>query len=158
MKRLFTKQKGSYFLVGIFLLLMCACNDSVSDADLQEQITADLHANEKFKAVEISVVNGAVSLTGTCDGENCADEAGDQVKDMDGVKSLDNQVKRRETDLTMRSSVQSIISKYQGVQADVAAGVIVLRGSIVKDQLQPLMTELEALRPQKIDNQLAIKQ
>jgi hypothetical protein len=36
--------------------------------------------------------------------------------------------------------------------------VVVLRGSINRNQIQPLMNELTNLQPKKIDNQLAIKQ
>jgi hypothetical protein len=59
--------------------------------------------------------------------------------------------------MTMRTSVQSIITKYPGVQADVTAGVIVLRGNINRDNLQSLMSDLSILHPQKIDNQLVVK-
>ena len=62
------------------------------------------------------------------------------------------------TDLTLRTSVQSIVTKYAGVQAEVASGEVVLRGTISRDLLEPLMTELKALNAKKIDNQLAIKQ
>jgi hypothetical protein len=61
------------------------------------------------------------------------------------------------TDLTLRTSVQTIISKYQGVQADVVAGVVILRGTIQRDQLQPLMNELSSLSAKKIDNELAVQ-
>ena len=43
------------------------------------------------------------------------------------------------------------------MQADVAAGVIVLRGNINRDNLQFLMSDLSILHPQKIDNQLVVK-
>jgi hypothetical protein len=44
------------------------------------------------------------------------------------------------------------------VQADVSGGVITLRGTIDdRDKLQQLMMDLNALRPQRIDNQLVIK-
>ncbi len=77
---------------------------------------------------------------------------------MDGVQKVESNItKDNSTDLTMRTSVQSIITKYPGVQADVAGGVIVLRGTIDRDNLQSLMSDLGTLHPDKIDNQLAVK-
>jgi hypothetical protein len=55
----------------------------------------------------------------------------------------------------MRTSLQSILSNIPGVQADVTFGVIVLRGTIDRD-LQPLMSDLTKLNPEKIDNQLSV--
>jgi hypothetical protein len=43
------------------------------------------------------------------------------------------------------------------VQASVADGVIVLRGTIERSQLQNLMQDMNALRPKRVDNQLVIK-
>jgi hypothetical protein len=43
--------------------------------------------------------------------------------------------------MTMRTSLQSILIKYR-VQAGVTFGVIVLRGTIDRDNLEPLMSDL----------------
>jgi hyperosmotically inducible protein len=97
-------------------------------------------------------------LGGTCDTQDCEALAEQKVKALKGVKSIENRVNAdRATDLTLRTSVQAIISKYEGVQADVAGGMVVLRGSIDRNQVQPLMNELQALQPRKLDNQLAIR-
>ncbi|MDQ6761072.1 MAG: hypothetical protein M3015_00420, partial [Bacteroidota bacterium] len=98
------------------------------------------------------------TLSGMCVGDNCAADIENNIKNVDGVQKVENQiVKDNSTDLTMRTSVQSIITKYPGVQADVASGVIVLRGTIARDNLQALMSDLGMLHPEKIDNQLVVQ-
>jgi hyperosmotically inducible periplasmic protein len=63
-----------------------------------------------------------------------------------------------QADDPLKASVNSAITKYEGVQADVKDGIITLRGTIPdKDKLQQLMMDLNALKPKKIDNQLVIK-
>ena len=99
-----------------------------------------------------------VTLSGICKGNNCPAEVEDKIKEVNGVKKVENTViKDNSTNLTMRTSVQDIVSKYPGVHADVTSGVIVLRGTIDRDNLQPLMSDLATLHPEKIDNQLVVK-
>lgn len=134
--------------------LLMACNGN-TDEDIQQSV------QEKIKdqqGVTASVQDGVVTLSGNCEGENCAENIASQVKEVNGVKEVKNEISsEQETDLTLRTSVHEVISKYEGVEADVAAGVVVLRGIINRDQVQPLITEIENLQPKKIDNQLAIQ-
>lgn len=141
----------------IILFFMSACGGH-SDKDIQENVDKQLQQNADLKGISATVKDGVVTLTGNCTSDNCDSLATQQVKGVDGVKSVDNQIQKQvTTDVTLRTSVQSIVSKYDGVQADVAGGVVVLRGSIEKSQLDPMMNELQALKPKKLDNQLAIK-
>lgn len=145
-----------------FMALLLASCGGRSDEKIQKDIQEQLRGRDgqtAFQNINATVKDGKVQLSGTCEGGNCADSAARLVKTIDGVKNVENNIQQTQaqTDLTLRTSVQSIISKYQGVQADVAAGVVVLRGIIQRDQIQPLMNELHALQPTKIDNQLAVQ-
>lgn len=147
------------WLIGLptsLLLLLSACGGH-SDKDIQQNVTKELQKNPDFKGVNANVKDGVVTLSGNCQGDNCDSLVTQQVKKIDGVKSVKTQMQSASTDLTLRTSVQSIVSRYNGVQADVAAGVVVLRGTIEKKQLEPLMSELQALKPKKLDNQLAVQ-
>lgn len=163
MKQLYDLQKNYWQLLLLPLFWLAACGDKRSDQqilqDVQKQLKGQQSGNSQTYAnVSAAVKEGVVTLSGQCEGERCADSAVARVKDIDGVKNVESQIKETspETDLTLRTSVQSVISKYQGVQADVAGGVVVLRGTIKRDQVQPLMNELSTLQARKIDNQLAI--
>ncbi len=158
--------KNVYFKSAIFFLfaffaiaISSSCNNKRSDAEVQQSIKEQLRSNQGYRGVNAVVKDGVVTLTGQCEGENCAQAIMEKVKRIEGVNKIENNIAQADTgiDYTLRTSVQSIISKYEGIQADVAAGVVVLRGSIQRSQLQPLMAELNTLEAKKIDNQLAVK-
>ena len=135
-----------------------SCNNKPNDKEIQDNITKVLKDNINYASVSSTVKNGTVTLTGMCKGDNCAADIEKNIKDVKGVQKVENNItKDTSPDLTMRTSVQSILTRYEGVQADVTNGVIVLRGTIDRVNLQSLMTELSALHPEKIDNQLLVK-
>ena len=147
-----------FISIAIISLAFASCNNKNSDKDIQENVTKSLTANESYSGVSSTVKDGTVTLTGMCKGDNCGAEIEKNIKDLAGVKKVENNIKQDNSiDLTMRTSVQSIITKFPGVQADVANGVIVLRGTIERDNLKSLMSELSSLQPNKIDNQLLVK-
>lgn len=147
------------FLVSVFFFVASACNNNPSDEEIQNKVTTQLQENQLYSGVSGTVNEGVLTLEGTCEGENCSSQIEKELADIDGIKSVTNNIQQTDaaTDLTLRSAVQSVISKYAGVQADVASGVVVLRGTIERSQLQPLMNELETLGAKKLDNQLAVK-
>ncbi|QJD95740.1 BON domain-containing protein [Mucilaginibacter robiniae] len=147
----------SILLSSSLLFLISACGGP-NDKDIQANVAKALQSNPALKGVTSNVKDGVVTLSGACQGEGCDSLAEQQVKKIDGVKSVKSQMSHEATtDLTLRTTVQSIVSRYDGVQADVAAGVVVLRGTIEKKQVEALMNELQALKPKKLDNQLAVK-
>ena len=155
MKVNFTKALSSILLACVLFLEACGGNRS------DEAILKDVNDSLQTwgSGITAKVDDGTVQLSGECEGENCADSIAAMVRGISGVKEVQNGVKGEaaKTDLTLRTSVQTIISKYQGVQADVVSGVVVLRGTIQRDQLQPLMNELSPLSAKKIDNELAVQ-
>lgn len=145
-------------IIASALLALVSCNNKPDDKKIQDSVTKQLQDNKNYAGVNSSVKDGTVTLAGMCEGTNCAVDIEKNIKDIEGVKKVENGiVKDNSTDLTLRTSVQSIITKYPGVQADVSAGVITLRGSIERDNLQSLMSDLGTLHPGKIDNQLVVK-
>lgn len=146
------------FAIAILLSVAVSCNNKPDDKQIQDNVTKQLQDNKNYAGVNSTVKDGTVILTGMCEGDNCAADIEKNVKDINGVKNVENNIaKDNSTDLTMRTSLQSIITKYPGVQADVADGVVVLRGNIDRDNLQALMSDLSTLHPKKIDNQLVVK-
>lgn len=145
-------------LIAISFCLAVGCKSKPNDEKILANVNEQLTENQAYAGVNATVKDGVVTLAGSCEGEDCALQVEKKVGDVDGVKKVENNIGKNDaTDLTLRTSVQSIISKYDGVQADVAGGIIVLRGTIKRDQVQPLMNELEALQPKKLDNQLAVQ-
>lgn len=153
-----TMNSVTTFATVLLLVLAMSCNNKPNDKEIQDSVTKQLQSNKNYAGVNSTVKDGVVTLSGTCEGNNCPVEVQDKIKEENGVKKVENTViKDNSTDLTMRTSVQDIVSKYPGVQADVTSGVIVLRGTIEKDNLQSLMSDLNTLHPEKIDNQLVVR-
>ena len=152
--------KYAYRVAALFsALLVFSCNSTPNNEQIQQSVNDSLQMNGNTKQVSASVADGTVTLSGTCEGNNCVTETENRIKNMPGVKDIKNNVTMapQNTDLTLRTKVQNITSKYVGVQSEVSDGVIVLRGSISRDLLQPLMAELSSLQATKISNQLALK-
>ena len=60
------------------------------------------------------------------------------------------------SDDQLRSSVSSVVSGYNGVQAEVKDGVVTLNGSIKQEDLQNLISKIQELKPKKVENKLVI--
>jgi hyperosmotically inducible periplasmic protein len=60
-------------------------------------------------------------------------------------------------DQTLRSSVNDVVKDYNGVTAEVDNGVVTLKGTIQKDNLQNLIMKIQELKPKKVENKLVIK-
>lgn len=142
----------------LLLSVVTSCNSKPDDNEIQENVKKQLQDNKNYAGVNSSVKGGTVTLTGICEGDNCATDIEKIIKEINGVTKVENSIaKDNSTDLTLRTSVLSIIAKYPTVQADVTAGSITLRGSIDKTNLESLMNDLNTLHPEKIDNQLLVK-
>lgn len=147
-----------FLALALLLSIMVSCNNKPDDKQIQDSITKQSQDNKNYANVNFTVKDGVVTLTGMCEGDDCAANIEKEIKDINGVKEVENHiVKDNSTDMTMRTSLQSIVTRYPGVQADVSSGVITLRGNIDRENLQALMNDLSTLHPKKIDNQLAVK-
>jgi hyperosmotically inducible periplasmic protein len=149
-------------LLALTVMSFTACKGKNKDGEIQTAFNSKVQTDPNLAGVTASVIDGTVTLTGSCADENCRTNAEKTVKDIDGVKKVVNNIQIAQVQVTddapLRSSAEQVIANYSGVQADVNAGVITLRGTIDnREKLQQLMMDLNALRPQRIDNQLVIK-
>ena len=145
-----------------------ACKGKQTDAEIQSSVNEKIASNEKMKGLHASVTNGVVNLTGECKDEECRRDCADAIKDIKGVKSVDNNIRVASAsnssapveiaaDETLRNSVNDVVKNYKGVEADVKDGVVTLRGEVKRDNLQKLMSSVQELKPKKVENQLVIK-
>lgn len=121
-----------------------------------------------MRGVDASIKDGVVTLTGECSTEECRKDCADVVKNVKGVKNVENNIRvasattssapvEINADETLKTSVNNVIQNYKGVEADIKDGVVTLRGEIKRANLQDLMVSLNELKPRKVDNQLVIK-
>lgn len=149
-------------LCAFLLMATPSCKSKNVDAEIQSAFSTKAQSDPALAGVNATVSEGTVTLTGSCADEPCKTNAENAVKDIKGVKKVVNNIAVTPVvvnpDDALRTSVGQAIAKYEGVQADVSGGVITLRGTIAdREKLQQLMMDLNALKPQKIDNQLVIK-
>ena len=57
----------------------------------------------------------------------------------------------------LRTGVAAVTATYPGVTADVKDGVITLRGTVKRDDLQAIIMKVQELKPKKVENQLVIQ-
>lgn len=159
------------FIVTVFILAsftLISCKGKQTDAEIQSSIDEKIAGNAEMKGLNAMVSNGVVTLTGECATEKCRMDCGDAVKNVKGVKNVENNILvasaptppapvEISADETLRNSVNNILNNYKGVEADINDGVITLRGDIKRSNLQDLMISLNELKPKKVENQLVIK-
>lgn len=152
-------KRVAFYPILCFAIFFTSCNNKPNDAELQQSVNTTLKNNDNYKGVTASVDKGVITLNGSCVGENCSTDIEKKIKEDKNVDSVINNIQQSPspTDLTLRTSVQTLITNYPGVEADVANGVVVLRGSITRDNLTGLMDSISALHPAKIDNQMVVK-
>lgn len=151
-------KKAGFFSI-IFFSFFVSCSSKPSDAEMQQNINKELSGNENYKAVSASVSNTTVTLSGDCEGENCVTEIEKIVKENKYVDSVINNVHLKSTgaDVSLNTSLQKIISNYPGVQGEISDSIIILKGSITRENLPILMKEISSLHPKKIDDQAVVK-
>ena len=155
------KQLASWCMVIMLSFgMVTACKSKNNDQDIQTSVSEKLPMG-----VTASVSEGVVTLSGTCPDANCKTSAEDAAKDVKGVKSVTNNISvsvvgtapvEISSDDALTSSVNSALSEYPTVKANVANGVVTLTGSINRSELQALMQKVQALNPQRVENQLTV--
>lgn len=163
MKKSFLKL--SLLLTLLSGLLVTACNNQPKDSKIASDFGDKAKMNPQLLNISATVNEGVITLTGQCPDENCRSSAEQAARGVKGVKSVVNNVTVTPAtapvviadDATLKNSVDDVVKKYNGVEADVQNGEVVLRGSIKRDNLQQLMMDLNALNPKKVTNQLTVK-
>ncbi len=135
---------------------------SCSQQELDKEIKADLAAKAKnelnFAAVDYTIEDGVVTLTGKCPSEKSKGEAEQTVKGINLVKGIVNHIEVApvvlNADLPLKQAVDSVLKDYPEVQANVKGGTVVLEGKAKTKDAGKILAGLNPLHPQKIENQL----
>lgn len=153
-----------WILSSLFIATMCfdSCKSKNKDGDIQTAFNNKVQTDPNLAGVSGTVADGTITLTGNCPDENCRTNAEHAVKEIDGIKKVVNNIQVAQVVVTddgpLRVATENVVKGYSGVQADVNAGVITIRGTIENSEKNMrLNQDLQALRPKRIDNQLVIK-
>ncbi|TDX12705.1 BON domain-containing protein [Flavobacterium sp. S87F.05.LMB.W.Kidney.N] len=158
------KIKSILLGIGLFVSL-AAC--APKDADIEKAISEKLSDTTN---IQVTVHEGVATITGTCDDEIFKKNIEKSVRATKGVKSVVNtcEIARANqepaaatvvinSDAELDKSIHKVVDAYDGVSATVVGGVVTLSGEIKRDKLQPLLQNIQELKPKKVDNKLTIK-
>jgi osmotically-inducible protein OsmY len=158
----FTKIMFSILLMASMFFIGCGQKDSDIKASVEEKLKTN---TDMAGPMTVSVNDGVVTLTGTCNDETCRAKCEEMAKSAKGVKSVINNCTvaaaaapvEVSNDDALITGVKDATKDHPTVNASVNNGVVTLTGEIKRDQLQKLMQTLNTLQPKKIENQLTIK-
>lgn len=143
-----------------------ACKPTVKDEEIVNKIESSRAGMSGLSNVNVTVKNGNVTLTGSVTSEQAKTAAENNVKTIEGVKSVTNNISvvapqpdpvPINADDVITKGVNDAIKDFKNVKADIQDGVITLTGEIKRDELPRLMQMLNELRPRNIVNNLTIK-
>ncbi len=87
MKRLFSIQTA--FVCALYsCFMLIACTASTDDDAIQQRVNEELTKDRAGAALNATVDNGVVTVTGECAGDNCAEDLAGKIKKMQGVKDV----------------------------------------------------------------------
>lgn len=143
-----------------------SCKPTVKDADIVNKIETSKAGMPDMNDVTITVKDGVATLTGTVPSEQAKSAAENNVKSVEGVKSVVNNLtvvtpppppQEFPADDVIKQGVNTAIKDFKNVTAEVKEGVITLTGEIKRDELPKLMQMLHDLKPKNVVNNLTIK-
>lgn len=145
-------------------ITLISCKGKQTDAEIQASINQKIAQNDEMKGLSVSVSNGVVNLSGECPTEECRKDCADAVKKINGVKDVENNIRvpgvttlgNTAADEALKTSVRDIVSKYNGVEAELKDSVVILRGEIERNDLEALILSINELQL-RVENQMVLK-
>lgn len=149
------------YLFLVLVAIFASCSQANQDKEIKADIATKAKDELNFAAVNYTVEDGIVTLTGKCPSEKSKNEAEQTVKGINIVKGIINKIEvapvELNADLTLKQAVDSVLKTYPTVQADVTNGTIMLEGKAQKQEVGKITASLSQLKPVKIDNQLHLQ-
>lgn len=173
---MFIKTRYSFALIAMAaLLLVTSVSAPASNVDGKIKSSAKksyvFTTYLKGDAIKIQSKDGIVTLTGTVSEESHKSMAEETVVNLDGVKSVNNQLKVTATPASVRSDawlahrVRSMLSfhrsmSYPNPNVSVTDGKVTLRGKTSSEAERQLMTEYarDVSGVKDVDNQMVVKE
>ena len=78
--------------LSLFAITLIGCKGKPTDSEILASINEKIATKDEMKGLTANVSNGVVTLTGECPTEECRKDCADQVKKMNGVKDVQNNI------------------------------------------------------------------
>ena len=165
------KKKSFIAVAAVTVMLafaMPSCKPTVKDVDLVNKIESAKAGMSNMSNVNATVSEGVVTLSGTVPDAQTKSAAENNVKAIEGVKSVVNNIEvvapppppapvEINADDIITKGINDAVKNFNKVKAEVKEGVITLSGEIKRDELPKLMQMMNELKPKNIVNNLTIK-
>jgi len=154
------KAKNIIISATLALALTSGLTACKSQADKDKELKAKVEA--VAPGVTVTVNNGTVTLSGSVNDATQKQTLEDNIKKVDGVKSVTNQLEvppppTISPDGELTNVINNIIKDYPTVKATVLNGEVTLTGEIKRDDLAQLMPKIQESQPKKVQNNLVVK-
>jgi hypothetical protein len=145
---------------GLLLVLLAAssCNSYYCDRQIKQDITAKAKNDVNFAGLQFTVKEGEVRLFGNCPTQRCLIEVNTTLNSIHVIKKITNEAGI--APVTLNSSygkklqVDSVLSGYPAVWAEVSDTAVVLRGSIEDKEAPKLLKTISLLHAGNTINEL----
>lgn len=74
------------------LQFFSSCGGKTDDGDVQKKVADKISSMRGYDAVQANVRNGIVFLTGQCEGNGCAKQLEEGIRDLEGVIAVENDI------------------------------------------------------------------
>ncbi|HYH14439.1 MAG TPA: BON domain-containing protein [Flavisolibacter sp.] len=151
------------YTYGLFTLCITgtlSCSPQMKDRAIKEHIAVKAKEDINFAGVNYTVEKGTVSLSGYAPTLQARQQVESDVKGIAGVKDIKSSLAIGpvviDQDFPLKQSIDSVLMKYNKVQAQVENGRVVLLGQASQEETNKLMKVIQQLPISSIDNQLVI--
>lgn len=158
-----TKLLSMLALVFLLGVVLTACNN-VKDSDLEIKAMEVLATNPDAADIDVTVVDKVATLSGSVEEEATKNSLETSVKGVKGIEGVVNNIMIippapyfTQIDATLREALIDALKDHETVMAEVKDGVITLTGEVKEKDLQIIMEKINALNPEKVENNLTIK-
>ncbi|HTE28093.1 BON domain-containing protein [Flavitalea sp.] len=152
------------FLAGASFISLESCKSKPKDADIEAAIVSK---STSYPGLSATVKDGVATLTGTASDEATKIAFENDVKGIEGVKSVVNNISvappqaaapvEIAADDPIAKGLADATKDYPTVTATVNNGVVTLTGELERSKLPALMKSINTLKPKKVEQKLTLK-
>jgi hypothetical protein len=142
----------------VFLTIVGLAFGCTTDKDIKADIASKVKSDINFAAVNYSVENKIVTLTGTCPSLKSNQKVEEAIKSIHVIKGLVNNIKISpvvlNADLPLKQGVDSLLADYPTVQAQVRHDTVELYGKAGKQMISKLLPAISQLHPVNVQTKI----
>jgi hyperosmotically inducible protein len=165
MKKSILQLSAIILLAGASFTSLESCKSKPKDADIEAAIVSK---STSYPGLSATVKDGVATLSGTAADESTKVAFENDVKAIEGVKSVVNNVvvaPAAQTTAPVEVAADDPIAKgladatkdFPTVTATVNNGVVTLTGDLERSKLPMLMKSINSLKPKKVEQKLTLK-